>query len=290
MIKRPNISIVTPSYQQLGWLRLAIASVADQEGVTVEHIVQDAGSEGVREMFEKTVQSCNQVRYKAELFVEKDNGMYDAINRGLRRSSGEILGYLNCDEQYLPGTLAAVANFFAHHPNIDVLFGDVVIVDEMGRYVCTREVLRPSLYHTWICTNPVFAAATFFRRSVISKRNLYFDDHWRDVGDAAWVLALIKRGVPMAHLRLLMTAFADTAENMNLKPNAILEQERLRQTAPQWARFLQLCWVFQHRSKRLFAGHYFPRPFDYAIYTLGDDKVRQTFHVERPTGVWRSRL
>jgi len=278
-----KISIITPSFGQLDWLRLAAASVADQEGVDVEHIVQDAGTGTELEAW-----AAKQPRLK--LHVEKDSGMYDAVNRGLRRAAGNILAYLNCDEQYLPGTLHVVTDFFAQHPDVDVAFGNVVIVDRTGQYVCSREVLKPRLYHTWICTNPVFTAATFFRRRLIDAHRLYFNDHWRDVGDAAWLLELLKRGIRMAPLDQFTTAFADTGENMNLKPNAVLEQRQLVQSAPLWARSLKPVWILQHRLRRLVAGYYFPRPFDYSIYTLEHDKERQSFHVERPTGIWRNRL
>jgi hypothetical protein len=119
---------------------------------------------------------------------------------------------------------------------------------------------------------------------------LYFDDHWRDVGDAVWVLELLKRGIRMAALGRFTSAFADTGENMNLKPNAVLEQRRLVQSAPLWVRSLKPVWILRHRLGRMAAGHYSPRPFDYSIYTLEHDKKSRTFHVARPTGIWRNRL
>jgi glycosyltransferase involved in cell wall biosynthesis len=115
-----RISIVTPSYRPSVWLKLCIASVADQQA-GVEHIVQDAGSDdGTLDWLPRDT------RVKA--FVEKDQGMYDGINRGLRRAGGDILAYLNCDEQYLPGALSTVLRFFEEHPAVDVLFGDVVML------------------------------------------------------------------------------------------------------------------------------------------------------------------
>lgn len=285
-----KFSIVTPSFRQLEWLRLAMASVADQEGVGVEHIIQDAGTDGIQEGFATAARFSGNDRYNAQLFVEKDNGMYDAINRGLRRATGDILAYLNCDEQYLPGTLKAVSDFFGQHSDVDVVFGNVVIVDEAGRYVCSREILEPRLYHMWVCTNPLFAAATFFRRRVILEGNLSFDDRWRDVGDTVWFLELLKRGIRMAGLSRFMTTFADTGANMNLKPNAIAEGKRLARSAPLWARTLKPLWVLQYRLRRLLAGHYFPQPFEYSIYTPEHEKGRQVFRVEKPTGIWRSRL
>ena len=97
------ISIITPSFNQIEWLRLAVASVADQEGVEYEHIIQDGGTDGIKEIVQSEFGNLGK---RLQVFVEKDAGMYDAVNRGLRRASGEICAYLNCDEQYLPGTLA----------------------------------------------------------------------------------------------------------------------------------------------------------------------------------------
>jgi glycosyltransferase involved in cell wall biosynthesis len=89
--------------------------VADQ-GVDVEHIVQDGGSDdGTREW----AAADSRIKF----FMEKDAGMYDAINRGWRRATGEILSYLNCDEQYLPGALARAGHFFSAHPEVDMVFG-----------------------------------------------------------------------------------------------------------------------------------------------------------------------
>src|SRR5579864_8457246 len=100
-----NFSIVTPSFRSSRWLKLCIASVADQAGVEFEHIVQDAGSDdGTLEWLP------HDTRVRA--YVEKDSGMYDAINRGYRRAKGDLLAYLNCDEQYLPGALQKVRDFF----------------------------------------------------------------------------------------------------------------------------------------------------------------------------------
>src|SRR5438309_8408755 len=107
-----RISVVTPSFRSSSWLKLCIASVADQAGVEVEHIVQDAQSD------DGTLDWLPQDS-RVQAYVEKDKGMYDAVNRGWRRAKGEILAYLNCDEQYLPGGLAAVENFFRLNPRTD---------------------------------------------------------------------------------------------------------------------------------------------------------------------------
>ena len=170
-----RFSIITPSFRGSRWLKLCVASVADQD-FEHEHIVQDAMSDdGTLDWI--TTDS----RIKA--FVEKDSGMYDAINRGYRRSSGDFLAYLNCDEQYLPGALAKVATYFDQNPQIDVVFGDCLVVDSRGGYICERRSLSPQLIHTLTASNIAFlTAVTFTRRRVFDVHQLWFDRTFRDVG------------------------------------------------------------------------------------------------------------
>ncbi len=279
----PQFSIITPSFHQFEWLKLCAASIADQQGVTFEHIVQDAGTGG-------RLGAWATAQPGLRLYVEQDNGMYDAVNRGLRRATGEILAYLNCDEQYLSGTLTTIADFFAQHPEVDVAFGNVVVVDETGKYICSREALLPQLYHTWVCTLAVFTAATFFRRRIIDQHKLYFNDQWRQLGDAVWVLELLKRRIQMAPIGRFLTAFTDSGENLMLKPNAIVEQKQLRESSPTWAQKLRAFWVLQHRLRRLFHGVYLPSKLTYSIFTKESPTKRQTFVVDRSTFIWPGRF
>src|SRR3954467_9436411 len=138
-----NFSIITPSFRNSSWLKLCVASVADQSGVTFEHIVQDSCSEDETKNW-----LPSDPRVKA--FIEKDAGMYDAVNRGWRRATGEILAYLNCDEQYLPGALQAVHDFFQQHPQTDVLFADTLVLDKDGRFICCRKSLVPRKNVMWV--------------------------------------------------------------------------------------------------------------------------------------------
>src|SRR6266849_6010736 len=184
-----RFSIITPSFRSSGWLKLCLASVADQS-VAVEHIVQDAGSD------DGTLDWLLHDK-RAKVFVEKDQGMYDAINRGLRRAGGDILAYLNCDEQYLPRALQAVRGFFEQDPACEVVFGDVVMVGSQGEYLYHRKVQTPLKYHTWTCHLSTLSCGMFFRRSVFFERGFEFDPRLRDVGDGEWMVRLLRAGVPM---------------------------------------------------------------------------------------------
>jgi glycosyltransferase involved in cell wall biosynthesis len=273
-----RFSIVTPSFRNSEWLKLCIASVADQ-GVGAEHIVQDAGSDdGTLDWLPRDP--------RVTAFVEKDEGMYDAVNRGLRRATGDVLAYLNCDEQYLPGALAAVAEFLATHPRVDVVFGDFVVVDPAGDYLFHRKVLTPLKYHTWVAHLPTFTCATFFRRKIISEYGLFFDPKLRDVGDGEWMLRLLRRGTHMAVLHQFTSAFTLTGANMSRGENARREARELARSAPAWARRLKWLLVLQHRLRRLAGGVYFQRPFSYALYGRASAGKRVTHQVPHPRSRW----
>jgi glycosyltransferase involved in cell wall biosynthesis len=277
-----KFSIVTPSFRNSQWLKLCIASVADQSGVECEHIVQDSCSDdGTQDWLP------HDRRVKA--FIEKDGGMYDAVNRGYRRATGDILAYLNCDEQYLPGALGAVRDFFERHPQIEVALAGTIVTDGEGRYICHRHSLVPHPQHMWFRFSAL-TSSLFLRRRVIHERAIFFDTRWRALGDYHWVLALMKNRVPMAVCDSFTSAFADTGDNLCLKPVALQEMAATLATAPRSARWLKPFWILHHRWRRLTAGHFSMKPASYSIYTLQSPEQRKQFEVSKPTGIWRNRM
>ena len=277
-----KFSIITPSFRNSHWLKLCIASVADQEGVEFEHIVQDSYSDdGTQNWLPRDP------RVKA--FIEKDGGMYDAVNRGYRRAQGDILAYLNCDEQYLPGALKTVHDFFEAHPEIEVALAGTIVTDGEGKYICHRHSLVPHSPAVWFRFS-VLTSSLFIRRRVIHECGIFFDTRWRDLGDFHWVLALMKNRVPMAVFDSFTSVFADTGENMNLKPNAIREKKETAAMVPGWVRMLKPVWIGHHRLRRLATGHFSLKPASYAIYTLQSPEQRVRFDVPKPTAVWWNRL
>ena len=200
------ISIITPSFNQIDWLRLAVASVADQEGVDYEHIIQDGGTDGITEIVQSEFGDLVRDGKRLRMFVEKDAGMYDAINRGLRRASGEICAYLNCDEQYLPGTLSQVSAFFDARPEVDVVFGDVLVTDRTGKAISYRRAILPSAEHIRLSHLNTFTSATFFRRRIL-ERGHWLDPKWKSIGDSIWIHAMLEAGVRLIVYPRLLSVF-----------------------------------------------------------------------------------
>lgn len=301
-----NFTIITPHFGQLDWLSLCVASVADQpgeSGLIIEHIIQDGGTPGIEDFARSlgaayctgdlSAPNISSPRassaYTLSIFSQKDSGMYDAINRGFRRASGDILAWLNADEQYLPGALRKVADAFQAHPKAEMIFGDTVVTDSGGQYICSRTAVKPQRLHSLVSGNLSFlSAANFLRKAVIEKGNL-IPEGWRVVGDAAWAGALLAQGVPMRRLPTYLSAFVDTGDNLSVRAEARDEHRRLAATAPAWARAARPLLIAGFRGRKLIAGGYHLQPFDYEVFTIKQPATRQRFRVPRPTQRWRGR-
>ena len=207
-------------------------------------------------------------------YIEKDEGMYDAVNRGLRRASGDILAYLNCDEQYLPDALIRVQEFFTLHPNVDVLFGDAILVDPQGAPLSYRRMVLPLRSHVRIVHLNTLTCATFFRRSII-ERGHFFDLSWKVIGDAAWMDDLLRARTSMATLRHPLAAFTLTGANLAATDRGSREMERLR--GGSWKAVLAPFLSLHHRWRKWCASAYAPHAVQYALFTEKSPDQRQSF-------------
>lgn len=126
----PKISIVTPVYNQAKYLEKTILSVLDQGYPNLEYIIIDGGStDGTVDIIKKYE---NQLAYWVS---EKDNGMYDAIQKGFMHSTGEIMAWINSDDLYYERCLFAIADVFNNHPEIEWFCGKATTIDENGMIV-----------------------------------------------------------------------------------------------------------------------------------------------------------
>jgi glycosyltransferase involved in cell wall biosynthesis len=264
-----KISIITPSHKQLDWLKLCAASIADQEGVTFEHIIQDANSGPELETWIRK-------NTKAQLYVERDKNMYDGVNRGLRRARGEICAYLNCDEQYLPGTLRMVADYFDQHPEVDVLFGDSVITSPSLKPLAYRQALIPHRWHTMLCPLSILTCSTFFRRKLVDDEVL-FDTDWKNLGDKSWVLRVLARGYRMALLSEPMSLFALTGANLSQQSDVPGEQQQWMKGVPSWIRVTRPLVRGWHFIEKWLYGAYKTHHIDSAWYTPDSLAARRKF-------------
>lgn len=138
-----KVSVVTISFNQSAHLRAALDSVLAQQGVDIEYIVVDGGSDdGSRELI---------LEYKdrlSHIVFERDEGPADGLNKGLQLATGDIFYYLNSDDEIEPGAFAEAADIFGK-TNVDVLYGNGLIIDDQGkiiRSVYSAAKFTPNLY------------------------------------------------------------------------------------------------------------------------------------------------
>jgi hypothetical protein len=162
------------------------------------------------------------------------------------------------------------------------------VVDRQGQFICYRKCLVPWKNTMWLY-NPVISSSIFIHRRVLDQYGLFFDMHWRDLGDMVWTVEMVRRELNLALLRRFTSSFTDTGENMNLKPNALRERGLVMEMAPAWVRHCKFPLVQLHRLRALCHGIYWEKPFTYSIYTLASLNRRIEFHVSRPTAVWWAR-
>jgi len=162
----PTITVITPSYNQGKFIQQTVESVLSQGYPSLEYIVMDGSST------DDTLTVLEPYRSRLTLISEPDRGQADAINKGLRRATGEIVCWLNSDDFFLPDALLTVGRYFAAHSDIDWLTADCLIVDDVGipiqqpiRYY--KKLLRSLPNQAYLgLTNAVCQPATFWRRSV----------------------------------------------------------------------------------------------------------------------------
>ncbi len=197
--------VATPTRNYGRFLADAIHSIREQQHVQVRHHIQDACSnDGTAELLrEATWEGMSATS-------EPDSGQCDALNRAFRRvpSDAMYLGWLNADEFYLPNALARVQRAFELDPELDVVYGDSLYVDERGRLLrlvaqhrFSETVLR-SLAHTYINTS-----STFFRRRVLRDGALHLDEGFRQTMDLELLVRLSMSGRRFGYLPVPLSGF-----------------------------------------------------------------------------------
>jgi glycosyltransferase involved in cell wall biosynthesis len=189
---KKSVSIITPSYNQGRFIERTIKSVLSQGHTDLEYFIFDGGST------DNTLTILTSYEQFLYWNSEKDNGQSHAVNKGLKLSTGPIIGWLNSDDIYYPEAINSVVEFFCENPNIDVVYGmaDYIDVNDeiTGPYPTESPDFNRLISHCYLCQ-----PATFFRRSVIKRAGL-LDESLQYCMDYEYWIRLAKHKLRFTYL------------------------------------------------------------------------------------------
>ena len=154
-----KFSIVTPCYNSGAYIEQTIRSIMDQSHSDVEHIVMDGGS---KDATVDILKKYPHIQWRSE----KDKGQSDALNKGFRLVTGDILAWQNADDTYLPGAFETVAKAFRENPDVDLVYGDYQLIRADGSWICD---VHPIDWDSWKFAHGRFVPlqpTAFWRRRV----------------------------------------------------------------------------------------------------------------------------
>jgi glycosyltransferase involved in cell wall biosynthesis len=218
------VSIVTPSYNQGTYLDQAIQSVLSQDYPFIEYIIMDGGSK------DNSVEVIQ--RYADRLVCwesQPDRGQAHAINKGLLRAKGEIMGWLNSDDVLLPSTVSDVVRAFDQNPEVDVVYGRLERMDARGRVIPTPVLPKDRLvfskeYVVGECL--VNQPGSFWRRRIMEKAGMLEERLVYALDYELWIRMALS-GARFLHLPQVVAQFRLSEDTKTVSRSAAMAQEQL---------------------------------------------------------------
>ncbi len=215
----PKISIVTPSYNQAAFLEETIVSVLSQGYPGLEYIVMDGGST------DGSVEIIRKHRERLAFWQSApDGGQSDALRQGFQRATGEILSYLNSDDTLEPEALTIVGEYMAAHPEVDLLYGDMNLVDAGGRYLYTAHPLLD--LRILVYENPFVPQQAMFWRRDLYVRAGGVNPALRFAMDYELALKFLIEGARVAKIRRVLGNFRVHPRAKSSTIRDVMESER----------------------------------------------------------------
>jgi len=169
----PKISIVIPSYNKVKYIEQTLESIIAQNYSDLEVIVQDGGStDGTIEIIKKCAKRHPDI---ISWTSEKDKGQADAINKGLKKVTGEVLTFINADDVYEKGALRTVGEYFAKNPKTLWLAGKGKVINEKGEEISKwvtaykNFLLHLDSYNLLLTVNYLMQPSVFISRQAFEK-------------------------------------------------------------------------------------------------------------------------
>ncbi|MCW3084667.1 MAG: glycosyl transferase [Bacteroidetes bacterium] len=215
MLNQPKISIITVVYNGAGLIERTIKSVLAQTYPNIEYIIIDgASSDGTLAIIEK---------YQAKIALThsgRDNGIYDAMNRGLKDATGDYVLFMNAgDELFSNDTIERV---FKTAENADVYYGNTAVVNDIGDMLGDRRLSPPEKLN-WKSLRYGMCVS---HQSFIAKRLLcsYYDLNYKISADIDWVIKVLRQSDNIVNTHLYISKFLEGGTSNTRRKKALLER------------------------------------------------------------------
>ncbi len=222
MEKQPVFSIITVTYNAERWLERTILSVLSQSYPNIEYIVIDGAST------DKTVEIIRQYASGIVSWVsEPDNGLYDAMNKGLSRATGDYVWFLNAgDTLFTADTVQRIVNFLKKKVYLpDVIYGETRIVDAEGRSLGMRRLKAPRRL-TW---KSFRMGMLVCHQSFVAKREITpsYNTEYRWSADYDWCVRCLKRAERVYNTRMVLSNYLEDGLSVANRKASLKERYRI---------------------------------------------------------------
>lgn len=222
-----KISVIIPAFNSEKTIEDTLESIMSQNWPDLQILIQDGGStDNTKVIVAKYPTAISGWQ------SEPDNGIYDAMNKGIGRATGEIIAILNSDDTWLPGTLERVASVFSSNPDVGIVSGSIEVWEDTPGGA--RVVLKSSLLHLHKGLT-VQHPATFVRRNVYERVGL-FNTRYRIGADYDFVLRCLEANIPWIILNdvlVRMRAGGKGGSTFNVEDWTIRRSHKLSSAIPE---------------------------------------------------------
>ncbi len=190
----PKITIITPSFNQGRFIEQTIKSVVSQSYPNIEYLIFDGGStDDSLSIIKRYAKKYPFIKWQSE----KDKGQVDAINKGLKKASGDIIAYINSDDYYTSKSFQKVANFFNKNQQKNWLVGNCLVTEKKLRWTFYLKSIWPIDRHLVFLEifNTINQPSLFLRKELVNRVGL-FNEKYHYAFDYDYWLRCTKYGLP----------------------------------------------------------------------------------------------
>jgi glycosyltransferase involved in cell wall biosynthesis len=250
MANLPKISIITPSFNQAKFLEKTILSVLNQNYPNLEYIIVDGGST------DGSVEIIKKYEDKLKWWVsEKDGGQVNAINKGLRRATGDWVAWQNSDDLYFKNVLNDLSLAIKKNPEVSLIIGDIFLIDDQDRKLRDIKYVKPT-YKSVLAEGMVLTNQSAFWLRDIHNKIGFLNERYQYSFDYEWFLRLLKYA-KAKHVNKTWGAFRQHINSKTFLFSSKFKEETTRVNYNYKPKFLEkIFYKFRRTILMLAMGHW----------------------------------